>query len=164
MYADAQCTKQEITRLYTQYVDMVYRICFVFLKNATDTEDAVQAVFMKVIEKQMVFDSPEHEKAWLIVTAQNHCKNQLKHWWQKGITFDANTHDTIYHEEESELLELLLQLPDTYKLPLYLYYYEGYSTDEVAKILDLNSSTLRSRLKKARELLKTKIGGTFYES
>ncbi|MGL4738593.1 MAG: RNA polymerase sigma factor [Cellulosilyticaceae bacterium] len=163
MYADTECMKQEVSRLYTQYVDMVYRICFVFLKNATDTEDAVQAVFMKVIEKQMVFDSPEHEKAWLIVTAQNHCKNQLKHWWQKGIAFDQNTHDKIHHDESSEVLELLLQLPDKYKLPLYLYYYEGYSTDEVAQILELNSSTLRSRLKKARELLKTKIGGTSYE-
>lgn len=163
MYANTEQAKQTITRLYTQYVDMVYRICFVLLKNPSDAEDAVQAVFMKVIEKEQVFDSPDHEKAWLIVAAKNHCKNQLKHWWRKGISFEPNTHDPVHHDAQSDLLELLLKLPDQYKLPLYLYYYEGYSTDEVAQILELNSSTLRSRLKKAREILKSQIGGNTYE-
>ncbi|WP_242847640.1 RNA polymerase sigma factor [Niameybacter massiliensis] len=159
MTKNMEYTPERITDLYNKYVDMVYRICFMFFKNEIDTEDAVQAIFMKVIEKEPTFASVEHEKAWLIVTAQNHCKNQLKHWWQKRIEFDSATHDSVHHDEESGVLELVLKLPDKFKLPIYLHYYEGYSTDEIAQMLDVNASTLRSRLKKGRELLKLGIGG-----
>ena len=64
------------------YADMLFRICFVMLKNENDAEDAVQNTFLKYINKAPEFESPEHEKAWLIVTARNECKNQLKHWWR----------------------------------------------------------------------------------
>ncbi|MGL4799386.1 MAG: RNA polymerase sigma factor [Cellulosilyticaceae bacterium] len=159
MNLDSNYTEQEITRLYTQYVDMVYRICFMLLKNEADTEDAVQAVFIKVMEKDITFHNSNHEKAWFIVTAQNHCKNQLKNWWQKRTEFQPDYHDSIHQDEKSELLELVMKLPEKYKLPIYLYYYEGYRSDEIAQILELNASTLRSRLKKGRELLKLTLGG-----
>lgn len=158
-----QRTSEEITQLYNDYVDMVYRICFMLLKNPADAEDAVQAVFIKVIEKNVVFESKEHEKAWFIVAAKNHCKNQLKHWWQKTISFEYERHEGAQEDERSELLDLVLQLPEKFKLPIYLYYYEGYNSDEIAKILDLNPSTLRSRLKKGRELLREKVGGGLLE-
>lgn len=151
--------QEELTKLYTTHVDMVYRICFMFLKNSTDTEDAVQAVFMKVIEKEKVFDSQEHEKAWLIVTAQNYCKNKLKHWWGKNIEFDHNQHDQAYQHEGNEILELVMKLPEKFKIPIYLHYYEGYKTDEIAQLLEINASTLRSQLKKGREILRLEIGG-----
>lgn len=151
-------TEDEIIAFYNRHVDMLYRICFTLLKSASDAEDAVQNVFLKVIEKNKRFDTPEHEKAWLIVVAQNHCKNKLTHWSQKNTPLDIDEHQSHYTDTNDETLELVLRLPDKYKIPLYLYYYEGYSTDEIAKILDLNASTLRSRLKKAREQLKLSIG------
>lgn len=163
MNANLQRTSKDITELYETYVDMVYRICFMLLKNPSDTEDAVQAVFIKVLEKDIIFDNDNHEKAWFIVTAQNHCKNQLKHWWQKNIAFDQTLHDRTTTNETDDLLELVLKLPEKYKMPIYLHYYEGYQTDEIAKLLDLNPSTLRSRLKKGRELLKLTLGGTSNE-
>lgn len=153
---------EEFILFYTTYVDMVYRICFMFLKNTEDTEDAVQSVFIKVIEKDVVFKNTEHEKAWLIVTAQNYCKNQLKHWWHKRITFEAHVHEGATEDEQQELLGLVMALPDKYKMPIYLYYYEGYKTEEIATVLQINGSTLRSRLKKGRELLKLTVGGAGY--
>ena len=159
MNEDLQMTSKDITDLYEQYADMVYRICFMFLKNPADTEDAVQTVFIKAMDERVVFKNISHEKAWFIVTAQNHCKNLLKHWWKKNVAFDANLHDTQYNDEKDETLEQVMNLPEKFKLPIYLYYYEGYTTDEIALSLKLNASTLRSRLKKGRELLKVAIGG-----
>ena len=153
-----------ITDIYNRHVDMVYKICFILLKNTTDTEDAVQSIFTKIIEKNINFESIEHEKAWLIVSSKNHCKNLLRHWWKKIIPFDNNLHDSSVSDNVSYILESVLHLPDKYKLPIYLYYYEGYSTDDIAKILSLNPSTLRSRLKKGRELLKIELGGADYEA
>lgn len=152
-----------ITDIYNRHVDMVYKICFILLKNTDDTEDAVQSIFTKIIEKNITFESIEHEKAWLIVSSKNHCKNLLRHWWKKIIPFDNNLHDSSVSDDTSSILELVLNLPDKYKLPIYLYYYEGYSTDDIANILSLNPSTLRSRLKKGRELLKIELGGENYE-
>ncbi len=156
-------TQTRITDIYNRHVEMVYKICFILLKNTTDAEDAVQSIFTKIIEKDILFDSIDHEKAWLIVASRNHCKNLLMHWWKKIIPFDNNLHDTIVTKDEVGMLELVLSLPSKYKLPIYLYYYEGYSTDDVANILSLNPSTLRSRLKKGRELLKIELGGENYE-
>ena len=77
-------TGEEVATLYRRHVGMVYQICLMLMKNVPDAEDATQNVFRKVMEYEEPFRDPEHEKAWLIVTARNECKNQLKHWWRKN--------------------------------------------------------------------------------
>lgn len=156
-------TNEEITELYLKHIDMVYRICFVFLKNKAEAEDATHDVFMKVIQKNIRFENDDHEKAWLIVATQNHCKNIVSHWSRKNMVYDPNFHEKSGGYETDEIIQQVLNLPEAFKLPIYLYYYEGYKTDEIAKMLKINSSTLRSRLKKARHLLKLAIEGDEYE-
>lgn len=163
MTENCQDKVQHLTDLYTKHVEMVYRICLMLLKNKSDAEDAVQVIFTKVLEKEVMFQNEDHERAWLIVAAKNHCKNELKHWWKKRIGLDEIPEGIALEKEDRVLLDLVIALPEKYKLPLYLYYYEGYSTDEVAKILAINPSTLRSRLKKGREQLKMTIGGSYGE-
>ena len=75
-------SQEEVASLYQRHVDMVYQICLMLMKNVPDAEDAVQTVFRKVMEYPKPFRDPEHERAWLIVTARNECRNQLKHWWR----------------------------------------------------------------------------------
>ena len=146
----------EITRIYEKYINTVYKVCFMFLKNETETEDAVQNVFIKLMNQTKKFESDEHIKAWLIVTAKNECKNTLTHWWKskrtpaEDVKEPSYTHDT----DKGEITELLNTLPDKYKLPLYLYYYEGYNTQEIAKILNVNHSSLRTQMVAARGKLK----------
>ena len=70
---------EEMAGLYRRRFRMVYQICMVLMKNVPDAEDAAQNVFRRVMERGQLFRDPEHEKAWLIVTARNECKNQLKH-------------------------------------------------------------------------------------
>ena len=147
----------EITRIYEKYLNTVYKVCFMLLKNETETEDAVQNVFIKLMNQDKEFQSDEHIKAWLIVTAKNECKNTLTHWWKskRNSMEDIGEPSYIQNTESGEITELLNTLPDKYKLPLYLYYYEGYKTEEIAKILNVKHSTLRTQIIAARGKLKT---------
>src|SRR5699024_7041905 len=75
-------TNKNIEDIYNRHVNTIYRLCFVFMKNQADTEDAVQNTFIKLIASNIEFNSSNHEKAWLITTASNHCKNSLKYWFR----------------------------------------------------------------------------------
>lgn len=75
---------EEVAALYRRHVAMVYQICLMLMKNVPDAEDATQTVFRKVMEYDKPFRDPEHEKAWLIITARNECRDQLKHWWRRN--------------------------------------------------------------------------------
>ncbi|NMA85749.1 MAG: sigma-70 family RNA polymerase sigma factor [Tissierellia bacterium] len=149
-------TNREIIDIYNRNVDTVYRISLMYLKNIPDAEDAVQDIFLKLIRENHKFESLEHEKAWLIVTSQNYCKNILKNWWRKKRTDINNTLEPSYKENFTmdSTWQQVLKLPKKYKMVIYLYYYEGYTTDEISKILQTKSSTIRSRLYRARKRLK----------
>ena len=135
------------------------------MKNTADTEDAVQETFYQLIRKAPSFENGEHEKAWLIRTAGNLCKNSLRHWWRKRETLECRErppgHET--YPEIDETLNAVLELPDRYKTAVYLYYYEGYSSVEIASILGKPRSTVRNHLHEARGLLREKLGGDFNE-
>ncbi len=153
-----------LEQVYNRHVDMVYRICFLILKNTSDAEDVVQSTFIKLIETGKVFNDVEHEKAWLIVTARNQCKNLIKYWWRKFQTsIDNIDEQNMIYMTHDDALKLVLALPSKYKLPIYLYYYEGYKVSEISTILNIKESTIRSQLCKGRDLLKIKIGGEDYE-
>lgn len=150
--------EQEFTEIYYRHVDAVFRLCFTYLKNKQDTDDAVQEVFLKLLNYKGAFESEEHRKAWLIVTASNYCKNFLKHWWRKRKNIDDYTEiigGASY--EVDEMMELVLALPDKYKTAVYLYYYEGYDSAQIAKMLNKPAGTIRSHLSTARKMLKKEM-------
>ena len=74
---------KEIAEIFERQYKTVYRVCFAYMKTASDTEDAVQDTFIQLIQASPEFESNEHEKAWLIRTASNVCRNVLKHWWRR---------------------------------------------------------------------------------
>lgn len=156
--------KEQFLEIYQNYVDMVYRVCFSFLKNHADTEDAVQNTFLRLLQAAPKFQGTEHEKAWLIVTASNLCKDSLRHWWRKKESLEVHEDQAPFPPPDIDAtLQALLQLPDKYKLPLYLFYYEGYSSAEISQIIHKPASTIRTQLQKGRELLRAKLGGDFFE-
>ena len=154
---------EEVASLYRRYAGMVYQIGLMLLKNVPDAEDACQTVFQKAAERAEPFRDPEHEKAWLIVTARNECRGQLKHWWRTRRE-DAAALDTLaWNQPESGLVwEQVAALPEKYRLVLYLHYYQGYATDEIAQILRQNPSTVRSWLLRARKKLKLRLEAEGY--
>lgn len=157
-------TDEQFALLYHRHVDRVYRVCFMLLKNTADTEDAVQTVFIKLMQSGKTFADHEHEKAWLIRTARNHCLNLLSHWWRRQrVSMDHLPAPAVPHKDDlRELWRLVLDLPAKYKTVVYLFYYEGYSTKEIAGILEMKETTVRSQLHTARKLLKIEMEGNRY--
>ncbi len=155
-------TNEELLEIYNRNVDTVYRVCFMFMKNESDTEDMVQNTFIRLMKDKTVFQSEEHEKAWLIRTASNLCKDHFKHWWSKTIGIDQ-TAETVVDQSftTDSSLDMVMALPSKCKSAIYLYYYEGYSTVEIAKILKKNQSTVRGYLHTGRKLLKMEMEGDF---
>jgi len=146
---------QSIEEIYRKYVNMIYWVSFAYMKNEANTEDIVSDVFVKLIKTEPQFKNAEHEKAWLLRTAINLCKDNLKHWRRKSV--DINEYENMPGEnpfKTNEILKAVMDLPERYKDVVYLYYYEGYSTDEVAKILKKPQSTVRVHLHEARKILK----------
>jgi RNA polymerase sigma-70 factor (ECF subfamily) len=152
---DSVKLSQNIEESYHQHNKMVYRVCHSYLKNTEDTKDAVSEVFLKLIQTNTTFKTAEHEKAWLLRTAINYCKDFFRSWRQKNVNIDDYT--DIEGEnpfEEDETLKAVLELPDKYKYVIHLHYYEGYTTEEISKILKKPHSTIRYHLQEARKILK----------
>lgn len=144
---------------YKKHVKMVYRICLLLLKNVEDAEDATQNVFLKFLKAERTFQSEEHEKVYLIVTARNTGLSMLRQWWRKNrcdITQLPEEGQCDSHLRQ-ELWNEIAQLHEKYRMVLYLYYFEGYSTDEIGEILNVVPATVRGRLKTARILLKKRL-------
>lgn len=149
-------TDEEFMEIYNRHVDTVYRVCFSFMKNAADTEDMVQETFLKLISCKKEFASEEHEKAWLIVTASNTCRDELRRFKRRlaYISSCLRQENNGQAEPGDDVSELLLSLPPKYKEVVYLHYYEGYRTSEIAGMLHCSASTVRNQLLRARKLLK----------
>jgi len=158
-------TDREIAEIYARHKSTVYRVCFAYMKNTSDTEDAVQDTFFRLIKTGTAFESEEHEKAWLIRTASNICKNALHNWWRKRENPEdyENLRDNgnVTGFEIGEVFGAVTELPEKYKTVVYLYYYEGYDGVEISKILGKPQSTIRNYLHEARSLLQKKLGDDF---
>lgn len=146
---------EEIAKIYDRQYNTVYRICFSFMKNSQDAEDMVQETFLKLITSKKQFASEKHEKAWLIVTASNTCKDELRRWKRRleniMLLFQQ---EAVSQKEDDRVLEWVMALPVKYRQVIYLYYYEGYSTSEIADIMNCSESTVRNQLLRGRRLLK----------
>ena len=147
---------KEISEIYKQFVKTVYRVALMILKSQTDAEDVTQTVFIKLIETNKNFESDEHLKAWLIVTARNLSKNILKSSWRSKQVDYESVAEQPYFQDESfrEVWDKIISLDEKYKLPIYLHYYEGYKTEEIAEMLKIKHATIRTQMRTAREKLK----------
>lgn len=152
-----------IRTAYDRHINLVYRICFSMMGNKPDAEDAAQSVFIKLMECGKSFVDVEHEKAWLIVTAQNHCRDLLRKWWRKKVVdleissmeqAATNANTVLTRDMEVELNKL----PAKHRLVLYLHYYEGYRINEIAIMLKMNVNTVKTQMRKARKRLKLELG------
>lgn len=154
-------SEEEAARAIERYGDMVRRLCLVHLKNPADTEDIFQNVFLKYVLSPVVFESPEHEKAWLIRVTINACKDLVKSFFRSRTVPLEELLDqpAPLSEEHREVLEAVLALPPKYRDAVYLHYYEGYTAAEIGKLLGKNTNTVYTLLTRAREQLRETLGG-----
>ena len=147
--------------LYRQHIQTVYNIALSYLKNPAEAEDVASDVFVQLLESGMTFADDTQARAWLITVTRNRCKNHLKHWLRRRRASEEVMEQIPVENAEPELrqvMEAVCRLPERYRLPLMLFAVEGYSVRETAEILHLNESTVRTRIARAREMIRKETG------
>lgn len=149
-------TNEIIAQDLDKYGNMLLRLAYSYMKNIYDAEDVVQEVFVQLLKNIDGFEGNAHKKHWLICVARNTCKNKLKSAWFKR---HVELTEMPYYDEykDSYVLEKVMQLSLKYREIIYLYYYEGYTTVEIASITDKKEATVRSLLSRGRNILKKEL-------
>ena len=148
--------REQVLALYDTYADSVYRTALGYLRSTHDAEDAVQAVFCKLLEQDLTV-WPGRERAFLTKLTVNHCKNQLAA--AKKFVPDA-LDDLVLPSgpEDRPLFRAVLELPEKYRLVVVLHCMEGYSLSEIAGFLHITASAVSMRLHRARKILNEQLG------
>lgn len=151
-------TPAEAQRFVTDYADPILRLCMTYSLTREDAQDICQEIFLKLLEQEKEFTDREHEKAYIIKMAINACKNLLKSAGRRRVVpMDQAERVPAPEGESSELIQLIRALPEHYGAVVYLFYYEGYSLDEIAKLCSCTPAAARKRLSRSRKLLAKKL-------
>ncbi|MBR2715799.1 MAG: sigma-70 family RNA polymerase sigma factor [Ruminococcus sp.] len=142
-----------------KYKQTVGAVCTMRLKNYADAEDCFQNTFFKLYRSSPDFNDENHLKAWLIRVAINECNKYIRK--NKPTVSLSKIPETSvdFPEEKSDMSWALMRLDDKYREVLYLFYAEDYKIEEIAKILNKNENTIKTRLRRGREKLKKIYGG-----
>lgn len=151
----------ESNRLETvirMYENTLYRAALSILGDPQEAEDVVQESFLHLWEKAPEFESPAHERAWLLKVTVNGCKSRLRSPWHRRTAPLLDIYPAAAPEEQA-VLEVIQSLPPKDRAVLHLYYYEGYQTAEIADMTGWRAGTVRSRLARARDKLRELLKG-----
>ena len=151
---------QEIERIVETYSDTLLRIAMHKVSSLAEAQDIVQNVFLKYVQKAPVFQDTSHEKAWLMRVTMNAACDVNRYWWQKKR---SELPDDIKQEQPLETIDLLpyiRKLSKHHCYAIYLYYYEDYSTQEIAIFFNTKESTVSSWLFRGRKELKKMLEGS----
>ncbi len=152
---DAALVKEKAAYYFERYGNAVLRLAYSYLHNTPDSEDVLQETLIKYITAAPVFENDAHARAWLMRVAANLSKNKIG-CNKRRETDELN--EELASEEREDLRfvwEAVKALPPKQREVIHLFYQEGYSTAEIARILGRKESTVRSDLKRGREALKS---------
>ena len=148
-------TEQEYTACVQRYLEMVYRIALNWLGSPADAEDAAQNTMLRLWRTDTAFQGEDHLRHWLVRVALNESKRLSGGFWRtRAAPLEEARPPAFSAPERGELYRQVMSLPGKYRVPLYLYYYEGYAVGEIARAMGLKPSTVQTRLARARERLK----------
>ncbi len=156
--------REYYSEVYDKYAADLYRMSLIYLKRREDAEEAVADAFVRLMEYRPRFENDAHEKAWLMKTTVNICKNLRKSALFRRVITNDEVLSYMSVPEEVTIMEEVLSLPPEYRVIIYMHYYQGYKSDEIAAILGMNKNTVLSRLSRGRKKLKSILteGGFFY--
>ena len=150
--------EKEFEEKYNSYGSMLYKIAFLYLNNASDAEDVLQDVFSKYLLTRKNFNSKEHEKAWFIRVTQNYCLDKLRKQDKKNSEIDdLSVMTQLDNDTKQDVERSIVALPPKYKIVIFLYYYSGYTVEEISAILKIGKSAVKKRLQRGREMLKLRL-------
>lgn len=153
-------------KIMTEYGQNILNLVYSYVKNKVATEDLTQEIFVKCYRSLHTFEHQSKIKTWLCKIAINHCKDYLKSWhFQRVQSFDPNDmpvtaskndteNEVVRKDEQQEVVAALLQLPLKYREVIYLYYFEDLSLKEMEQLTKIKLNTIKTRMRKAKELLK----------
>lgn len=136
------------------YGNCILRLAYSYLHNTSDAEEVLQDTLIQFLKTGPVFENGNHEKAWLLRVAANISKNKIEY---NTLRKTDELNDTLVAEQREDLSfvwEAVKRLPEKYREVIHLFYYEGYTAVQIAKILGKNEATIRSHLHRGRTMLK----------
>lgn len=144
--------REEIEQLFRAHAEDVFRLALSYLHNRQDAEDVCQAVFMKLIGYTKPIKNGK-EKNWLLACTANACRDHLRSFWRRNT---VGLDETIVFtcETDKELWDVVNSLAPKYRAVVHLYYYEGYSQEEIAEILKISRTAVQTRMSRAKNQLK----------
>ena len=152
---DTAALSRQAERLLSQHGDSILRLAYAYLHNMSDAEDVLQDTLLQFLKTAPVLENPDHEKAWLLRVAGNLSKNRIAYNRVRGADELEESLAAEQREDLSYVWDAVKSLPVKYREVIHLFYYEGYSTGQIAQLLRMNESTVRSRLRRGREQLKS---------
>ncbi len=151
-------TEERFSQMVKQYMDTVYRAALNYLRDPVAAEDVCQEVFIRLYRFGPDFESDEHCRRWLLRVAVNECRRALASPWRRVEPLENCEALPASADPAGEnAFQVMMSLPRRYRVVLHLYYYEGYKTAEIAEMLRLRPSTVRSRLDRGREMLRQRL-------
>ena len=150
-------TDELFVSLYEKYKNSIYSVIFGYVRNEADAGDLTQETFIKLYSCDKDFDSGEHIKAWLIRVAINLSKNHLRDTKRRAYTELDDSIPAPEKPDNSYVLDAVLALPEKYRIPIHLFFYEGYSIKQIAAVLSMKESTVKTRLNRGKEKLKSML-------
>ena len=163
--APNQTPADRLDRMVQQYEKELLRICYVYLRDRTAAEDIVQETFLKAFRHMDSFRGASSEKTWPIRIAINCCRDYRRSAWYRYMDFRVSVDQMPFPtaappcDDHIALTMAIMKLKPKYMEVVLLYFYEGYSMKEIAKMLDLTESAVSSRIRKARQKLKDELEG-----
>lgn len=154
--------KEEFTRAVLEYESTLYRVAKSMLGSEADCADAAQNALLRAWEKQHTLRDTAYFKTWLTRILINECRVMLRQRARSVPLEEEAAEGEIAPERDSGLYEAVMGLDVKYRVPFVLYYIEGFRTREIASMLKLPEGTVKTRLRRAREILRTELEGACY--
>jgi len=148
--------EERFEAVYRKLGPELYRFCILQMRSPSDAEDVLQDVFVKYLYRAPVFRTPEQERRWLFQVAWNQCRDEWKKRRRKDLPLEA-TELVALPPEDRALIEEVAELPEKQRTVIHLYYYEGFTVREIAKLLGVTASTVKMRLKRGRDALRNRL-------
>ena len=145
-------SEAEFDAALAQYGDTVYRLAFAYTRNRADADDVFQEVFLRYFRRAPAFETEEHRKAWLLRVTINRAKSCLSCRVLHGPP-QAEGAVPFSAPASMELHEALSMLAPKYRTVIHLFYYEGYTAEEIGALLHRKPATVRTQLTRARRRL-----------
>lgn len=155
-----------IDEMMKRYGQEILQLVYSYVNNKELSEDLTQDIFVKCYKSLHTYKGKAKLKTWLWRIAINHCKDYLKSWYTKKVILTENEstymglqkesveQTVIQQDEDSRLASAVMNLPIKYREVIYLFYFEELPIKEIANLIEVNENTVKTRLRKGKELLK----------